>query len=58
MRVEIKNVKEGFVLLKNAHLASSDIVDFIKNLCELVNSEKQQQDINWRLIIYMVHDIQ
>ena len=50
LRVEIKNVKEGFVLLKNAHLASSDVVDFIKSLCELVNSDKQQ-DIKWRLIL-------
>jgi hypothetical protein len=37
LRVEIKNVQDGFVLLKNAHLASKDITDFIKSLCDAVN---------------------
>ena len=39
LRVEIKNVQDGFVLLKNAHLASSDVTDFIKSLCDMVNGK-------------------
>ncbi len=39
LRVEIKSVQDGFVLLKNAHLASKDVTDFIKSLCDMVNSE-------------------
>ena len=39
LRVEIKGVQDGFVLLKNAHLASKDVTDFIKSLCDMVNSK-------------------
>lgn len=39
LRVVIKNVKDGFVLLKNVHLASKDIIDFIKNVCNSINSK-------------------
>ena len=34
---EIKNVQEGFVLLKNTHLASKDVIDYIKKLCDDIN---------------------
>jgi hypothetical protein len=38
LRAEIKNVNDGFVLLKNVHLASSDVIDFIKHICSIINS--------------------
>lgn len=37
LRVAVKNVKEGFILLKNIHLASRDSIDFIKSLCNSIN---------------------
>lgn len=39
LRVETKNIKEGYLLLKNAHLASKDITDFIKSICDNLNSK-------------------
>jgi hypothetical protein len=33
LSVEIKNVSEGFVLLKNVHLATADVIEHIKNIC-------------------------
>lgn len=39
LRVAVKNVKEGFILLKNIHLASKDSIEYIKSLCNSVNSK-------------------
>lgn len=39
LRVAIKNVKEGFILLKNIHLASKDSIDYIKSLCNSFNGK-------------------
>jgi hypothetical protein len=37
LRLIVKEVTEGFVLMKNVHLASKDILDFIKALCDKIN---------------------
>lgn len=38
LRVVVKNVSDGFILLKNVHLACKDIIDYIKSLCNSINS--------------------
>ncbi|CAF0814108.1 unnamed protein product [Brachionus calyciflorus] len=50
LRVVVKNVTEGFVLLKNVHLACRDTIDFIKSLCQSLNCESVKKP-NWRLML-------
>jgi hypothetical protein len=40
LRVEIKNIEEGFILLKNVHLASQDIIESIKYFCDSLHGKK------------------
>ncbi|RNA04920.1 dynein beta ciliary-like, partial [Brachionus plicatilis] len=55
LRVAVKNVKDGFVLLKNIHLASKDSIDFIKSLCNSFNTDNEKKP-SWRLIMTKVFD--
>ena len=38
LRVQAKSVQDGFVLLKNVHLATNDVIEFIKNICTTLDS--------------------
>ena len=38
LRVEAKSVSSGYLMLKNVHLASNDVIGYIKTLCEILNS--------------------
>lgn len=50
LRVVIKNASDELVLLKNVHLATKDVIDYIKTVCNTVNNDDDNK-INWRLIL-------
>ena len=38
LKSELKNVSEnGILLLKNLHLASNDVIEFVKKICSILN---------------------
>lgn len=53
IQASVKNVKDGFLLFKNVHLANPDIIGYIKQLCELVNSSEENM---WKIIITKAFD--
>ena len=41
LRTAVKDMKDGYLVLKNMHLASEDLVSYIKTVCEDLNGKSR-----------------
>ena len=48
IKAELKEVVDGFVLFKNIDLATKEIIEYVKELCECLS---RSDEIKWRLIL-------